>query len=208
MSTVLFFGRRARTVAHPPLPPPPPPVEYHRALIMLRKATHDDEAEIRRVMEASLAGIGSRYYDSKQVASALRWIAIPDPHIISDGTYFVIEQDGRIVACGGWSRRGRLYAGSAPQSDEGRLLNPAVEPARVRAMFVDPRYARRGLGRAILEACESEARLAGFRSVELMAMLSGEELYAACGYELVERVDLELGDGVVLGGARMVKRLT
>lgn len=184
-----------------------PPVVYHRPLIMLRKATHADQYDIRRVMEASLASIGSRYYDPHQVASALRSVARPDPQIIADGSYFVIEQDGRIVACGGWSRRGRLYAGSAREAGEERLLDPAVDAARVRAMFVDPRYARRGLGRVILDACESEARQAGFRRAELMALLSGEQLYAACGYEVVERVDITLEDGVVIGGAKMVKTL-
>jgi GNAT superfamily N-acetyltransferase len=180
---------------------------YHRPLIMLRKATRADLLAIERVMRASLAGIGSGYYDERQVTSAIDWIARPDGQLIDDGTYFVLEQDGRVVACGGWSRRGKLYSGSAASGGEGRLLDPAKDAARVRAMFVDPRYARRGLGRAILNACEEEARLAGFRQVELMAMLSGEELYAACGYAIVEEVVLTLEDGTKLGAKKMVKAI-
>jgi N-acetylglutamate synthase-like GNAT family acetyltransferase len=183
------------------------PVPYYRPLIMLRKATERDLPDIERVMRASLETLGNAYYDARQVASAMTWIARPDPQIVEDRTYFVIEQDGRIVACGGWSRRGKLYAGSAAEPGEGRLLDPSRDAARVRAMFVDPRYARRGLGRAILDACEEEARLAGFRSIELMATLSGEALYAASGYEVIERTEMVLEDGVVLGGAKMAKML-
>ena len=180
---------------------------YYRPLIMLRKATLRDLPAIERVMRASLASLGRAYYDAQQVDSAITWIARPDPQIIEDGTYFVVEQDGRLVACGGWSNRGKLYAGSAAAEDEWRRLDPSVDAARVRAMFVDPQYARRGLGRVILDACEEEARLAGFRRVELMATLSGEALYLACGYEVVERTEMILEDGVVLGGAKMAKML-
>lgn len=183
------------------------PSAYHRPLIMLRKATERDLWSIERVMRASLADIGRGYYDERQVAAAIAWIARPDRQLIDDGTYFVIEQDSRVVACGGWSRRGKLYAGSAASGGEGRLLDPSKDAARVRAMFVDPRYARRGLGRAILDACEDAARQAGFRRVELMAMLSGEELYAACGYEVVEEVELTLEDGTKLGAKKMLKPL-
>jgi N-acetylglutamate synthase-like GNAT family acetyltransferase len=174
---------------------------------MLRKATHEDLPAIEELMRASLAGLGTPYYDARQVASAMTWIAQPDAQLVDDGTYFVIEEDGRIVACGGWSRRGRLYAGSAAEAGEERLLDPALDAARVRAMFVDPRYARRGLGRAILVACESEAQRAGFHRVELMATLSGEPLYEANGYVVVERTTMTLQDGVVLGGAKMEKML-
>jgi GNAT superfamily N-acetyltransferase len=175
----------------------------------LRKATRDDIPEIQRVMRESLTGIARRTYDARQIASALEWIAHPDTQLIDDGTYFVAVADGAVVACGGWSRRGKLYAGSADSGGESRLLDPATEPARVRAMFTLPEWSRRGIGRAILERCESEARAAGFTTVELMAMKSGgEALYATCGYERVEETKIVMGDGVGMETTVMRKALS
>ena len=158
-------------------------------------------------MRESLIGLGPRTYNEQQIASALEHVAHIDRHLIADGTYFVAIDDGAVVGCGGWSRRGKLYAGSAAQGDEDRFLDPATEAARVRAMFVLPSHARQGIGRAILERCEQEARAAGFKSVELMAMLSGREMYAACGYEAVEDVEPPLADGTTLPLTRMHKTL-
>ena len=165
----------------------------------------DDIAAIERVMRESLVGLGSRTYNERQIASSLEHVAHIDRHLIADGTYFVVLDGGAIVGCGGWSRRGKLYAGSAAQGGEDRLLDPATEPARVRAMFVVPSHARRGIGREILRRCEEEARAAGFRTVELMAMLSGKEMYSACGYEPVEDVEPPLADGTPLPLTRMRK---
>ena len=108
--------------------------------------------------------------------------------LIDDGTYFVHEAHGDIVACGGWSRRNRLFAGLGDAGDDDRLLNPATEPARVRAMFVRSDWTRRGLGRAILEACERAARAEGFTRLALMATLPGEPLYRAYGFRATEQV--------------------
>ena len=176
-------------------------------MFTLRKATRADLPDIERVMRESIDGIGRQRYDEQQVASAMEWIARPDPQLIDDGTYFVAVADGAIVACGGWSKRGKLYAGSAASGGEARLLDPASEAARVRAMFTLPAWARRGIGRAILEACESEARADGFRRVELMAMLSGEAMYAAFGYAPVEATSIVLEDGARLGTTVMAKTL-
>jgi len=175
--------------------------------VLLRKAETADIPEIERVMRESLVGLGRRTYDARQIASSLEHIAHIDRNLITDGTYFVALDDEVIVGCGGWSRRGKLYAGSAAQGGEDRLLDPATEPARVRAMFVVPSHARRGIGREILRQCEEEARAAGFRSVELMAMLSGREMYSACGYEAVEDVEPPLADGTPLPLTRMKKAL-
>ena len=174
---------------------------------MIRKATPADLAEIERVMRASMSGLGTGFYDEAQVASAVRYIAVPDRQLIDDRTYFVIEEDGQILACGGWSKRRKLFSGPSSQDALEGWLDPETEPARVRAMFVDPAYARRGLGRLILEASEEDARLAGFRTCELMATLPGVPLYTACGYQPVEEVTIELPDGVRLGCVRMARTL-
>ncbi|MGZ4810470.1 MAG: GNAT family N-acetyltransferase [Thermoanaerobaculia bacterium] len=173
----------------------------------LRKATGEDITAIERVMRESLIGLGPRAYDAQQIASSLEHIAHLDRNLIDDGTYFVAVDGETIVGCGGWSRRGKLYAGSAAQGGEDRFLDPATEPARVRAMFVVPEYARRGIGREILVRCEEEARAAGFREVELMAMLSGKAMYDACGYEAIEDVQPALADGTPLPLTRMKKKL-
>lgn len=173
----------------------------------LRRATEADIPAIEAVMRESIEGIAVRSYGADVVRSSLRYVAHLDRELVSDGTYLVVESEGEVVACGGWSRRSRLYAGSGSGEDDARLLDPAVEPARIRAMFVRPRVERGGLGRRILEACEDEARAAGFRRVELMAMLSGHAFYRAHGYRDLEAVDARLEDGVPFPLIRMEKVL-
>jgi GNAT superfamily N-acetyltransferase len=168
-----------------------------------RLATLADVPRIAGLMRASVLELFPHFYDARQTAGAAVHIADIDVALIEDGTYFVHEAAGEIVACGGWSRRNRLYTGSGAGADDGRLLDPRTEPARVRAMFVRGDWTRRGLGRAILEACERAARAEGFRSLALMATLPGEPLYAAFGFRAVERVSLTMPDGVTLGGVAM-----
>jgi GNAT superfamily N-acetyltransferase len=173
----------------------------------LRHATEADIAQIERVMRESIIGISKRTYNPAQVESSLRYVAHLDRDLVADRTYFVVEENGTIAGCGGWSARSRLYAGSGSTEDDSRMLDPATEPARVRAMFVSPSFERRGIGRMILQACEGEARTAGFRRVELMAMLSGHAMYLASGYRDVERVDAKLEDGTPFPLIRMTKAL-
>jgi N-acetylglutamate synthase-like GNAT family acetyltransferase len=174
---------------------------------MIRKAVLADIPEIERVMRASMAELGASTYDAAQIESAVRFIAVVDRQIIEDDTYFVIEEEGRLIACGGWSGRAKLFSGtSSQQATEGRL-DPTKDAARVRAMFVDPAQARRGLGRRILEASEADAVRAGFRKAELMATLPGVPLYRACGYEEIERVVIELPDGARLDCVKMTRIL-
>jgi GNAT superfamily N-acetyltransferase len=181
--------------------------EWVGAPLQIRKAALADVAEIERVMRESLDTLGRTTYDDRQIASSLENIAHLDRELVTDDTYYVAIADGRIVGCGGWSRRGKLYAGSAAVANEARLLDPATEAARIRAMFVVPEWARRGIGRGILNRCEAEAKREGFRKIELMAMLSGEAMYTASGYDVVERVTPPLADGTPLPLTRMEKTI-
>jgi GNAT superfamily N-acetyltransferase len=170
---------------------------------VIRLATRADLPEIQRVMHASIAALSRGFYDERQIAGAVRYIGIPDDQLIDDGTYLVIEEEGRVVACGGWSGRAKLFTGTTDQD----VADGWSDVARIRAMFVDPACARRGLGRRILEASEEAATSAGFTTFELMATLPGVPLYEACGYAVVERTTIELPDGVRLGTAVMRKSL-
>lgn len=149
-------------------------------------------------MRGSILDLFPRFYDDRQTASAAVYIAELDMTLVEDGTYFVHESDGEIVACGGWSRRDKLYTGSGDAAGDARLLDPLTEPARVRAMFVRSDWTRRGLGRAILESCRRAARAEGFRTLALMATLPGEPLYRAFGFRELERSTVRMPDGVPL----------
>nr|WP_238353422.1 GNAT family N-acetyltransferase [Kribbella solani] len=142
------------------------------------------------------------YYDAVQTASAAQHITTLDTALIEDGTYYVHDAGGEIVACGGWSRRNKLFNASTAGAD-GRLLDPATEPARIRAMFVRADWTRRGLGRAILNACTDAARAEGFTRLALMATLPGVPLYKAYGFSEVEPAQLPMPDGTLLAGVAM-----
>jgi GNAT superfamily N-acetyltransferase len=167
-----------------------------------RLAVPSDAAAVADLMRASVLDLFPAYYDEKQTASAAVHIAALDLALIEDGTYYVHEADGEIVACGGWSRRNKLYNGTDAGADA-RLLDPQTEPARIRAMFVRGDWTRRGLGRAILTSCVNAARSEGFTSLALMATLPGVPLYKAVGFTEVEQAELTMPDGVVLGGVAM-----
>jgi GNAT superfamily N-acetyltransferase len=149
-------------------------------------------------MRVSILDLFPRFYDERQTASAARYVGHLDTTLIADGTYFVHEAGDEIVACGGWSRRDRLFSGSVEDEGDGRLLDPRTEPARVRAMFVRADWTRRGLGRAILDASERAARAEGFRTLALMATLPGEPLYRAFGFREVDRTMVTMPDGVAI----------
>jgi GNAT superfamily N-acetyltransferase len=174
----------------------------------LRTATVADTPQIDALMKASVAAIFPEYYDADQSASAVRYVAQVDPDLLADGTYFVVEVGGEVVACGGWSRRGRVYMGSADSPGDDRYLDPASEAAHIRAMFVRADWTRRGLGRRIIEASEDDARQMGFRRMDLVATLPGIPLYRAAGYVPTAVVeDIELADGVRLPCQAMTKAL-
>ena len=172
---------------------------------VLRIATLDDEAAVDALMKESAAALFPRFYDAQQAPSAVRYVAQVDPILLADGTYFALEDNGELVACGGWSRRDRLYTGSGESDGDARALDPSTEPARVRAMFVRADWTRRGLGRRILEECEDAARREGFRQLALMSTLPGLPLYLAYGFEPLEDVQVSLPDGVTIACVSMEK---
>ncbi|MDZ4371147.1 MAG: GNAT family N-acetyltransferase [Phenylobacterium sp.] len=154
-------------------------------------------------MEASIAKLQRGFLDAAQIASS-RMIMGLDRQLLSDGTYFVVEAQGRIAGCGGWSRRATLYGGDHTPGRDAALLDPRTEAARVRAMYTHPDFARRGVGRLILTLCEAAARAEGFRRVELMATLSGRALYSQCGYVDIETV-MDARGGAAVPLVRMGK---
>jgi len=161
-----------------------------------RIATPDDAPALAGVMEAAIAELQKGFLDPAQIESS-RMIMGLDRQLLVDGTYFMVEADGKIAGCGGWSRRATLYGGDHTPGRDAALLDPATEPARVRAMYTHPDFARRGVGRLILGLCEAAARAEGFRRVELMATLSGRALYSQCGYEDIEAIEDARGGAAV-----------
>jgi GNAT superfamily N-acetyltransferase len=169
-----------------------------------RLAVPADIPAIAALMRASAVDLFPRFYNEQQARSASVYLTEPDMDLIKDETYFVHEDGGgEIVACGGWSKRKKLYTGSGAQDGDGDLIDPSTDPARVRAMFVRSDWTRRGLGRAILDSCVTAARRDGFRSLRLMATLPGVQLYRAFGFQEIRQTMVPLPDGVDLEGVEM-----
>jgi GNAT superfamily N-acetyltransferase len=173
----------------------------------IRPATRDDIDAIAFVMRESLRELGAGVYNRRQVASSIEYVGRPDLQLIDDGTYFVVLHGWTIVGCGGWSRRKKPYGGSLHSADDDALLDPARDAAHIRAMFVMPHYARRGIGRQMLELCEMRAEAEGFRRLQLVALRSGEAMYLRCGYTPVAQSPVVLEDGVILECTLMEKSL-
>ncbi|MDB4898361.1 MAG: N-acetyltransferase [Gemmatimonadetes bacterium] len=171
----------------------------------IRLATAADLAAISRLIDASVRGLSVGYYTDAQIEQSLRHVFGPDSQLIADGTYYVIESPaGDIVAAGGWSKRRTLYGGDQHKgAATDPLLDPATDAARIRALFVHPGWARRGLGRRIFEHCRAAAEAAGFTTLELGATLPGVPLYAALGFGVVEEIAVEMEGGEKLAVVRM-----
>lgn len=170
-----------------------------------RRATRDDLPALKALMEAAIAELQKAFLSDAQIAAS-RTIMGLDTQLVDDGTYVVVEQDGALAGCGGWSRRATLYGGDRSPGRDAALLDPAKDAARVRAMYTHPAFARRGVGRLVLSLCEDAARAEGFACVELMATMAGEPLYRACGYRAVERLVDDRG-GTPVPLVRMAKHL-
>jgi GNAT superfamily N-acetyltransferase len=174
---------------------------------VIRKAGLDDRGAIERLIAESARGLGREDYSGRQIEAALEGVFGVDTELILDGTYFVADGAGTLLGCGGWSKRRTLFGGDRYAARDASELDPRSEPARIRAFFVHPAHARKGIGRALLAACEDEARAHGFRALELMATLPGIRLYRSCGYEAGERVEYEAGEGVSIALVPMRKEL-
>jgi len=168
--------------------------------------THDIPA-ITALMERAIGALQAGFLTPEQVAASRLSMGL-DTQLIEDGTYFVLEDGSRLAGCGGWSFRATLYGGNHSVSlRDGSTLDPTRDAARIRAMYTDPDFTRRGIGRMILAICEDAARFAGFTRAEMMATLAGEPLYRACGYDTIARVDRMNASGVAVPGVRMGKTL-
>jgi GNAT superfamily N-acetyltransferase len=170
-----------------------------------RVATRADLPRLRPVIEAAIGELQKGFLDPAQIESS-RSIMGLDTQLIDDGTYYVVEAAGRIAGCGGWSRRATLYGGDHSAGRDAALLDPQVQPARIRAMYTHPDFARRGVGRLILGLCEQAARREGFRALDLMGTLAGRPLYEAAGFRVVEHLTDAAG-GVPVPLVRMRKEL-
>jgi GNAT superfamily N-acetyltransferase len=176
-----------------------------RADLTCRLARREDLDALRTLMDAAISELQKPFLDARQIESSRTTMGL-DTQLVDDGTYFVVEADGSLAGCGGWSRRATLYGGDHSPGRSAALLDPARDAARIRAMYTHPRYARMGVGRLILLRCEEAARAEGFTALELMASLAGEPLYRACGFEPRERVADDRG-GAAVPLVRMSKRL-
>jgi GNAT superfamily N-acetyltransferase len=191
--------------------------------IRIRVATVEDVPVLRELIEVSVRELQAEDYTAEQIDGALRTVFGVDSQLIADGTYLVAQTDGyevlasaglaeapsalsRIAGCGGWSKRKTLYGGDRWTGREDSLLDPRVDAAKIRAFFVHPAWARRGVGTLILQACEDAARAAGFSRFEMGATLTGAKLFGVKGYVAVKPIGVPLDNGEVLPVIHMEKR--
>ena len=163
--------------------------------LTLRKATLADVPQIEALIARSARALSADDYRPSQVEGALRGAFGIDTQLLADQTYFLAEEDGRLVGCGGWSYRATLFGGDSRGGRDSSTLDPRSQAARIRAFFIDPGSARRGIGSLLLQTCEQEARAHGFSTAELLASLPGAKLYAARGYSGAGMVHFDVGHG-------------
>jgi GNAT superfamily N-acetyltransferase len=177
------------------------------SMFSIRLAYASDKPQLAALIRKSGIGLSAGFYSEEQAAAITREVFGVDSALVADGTYFAIEAGDTIVACGGWSKRATDFGGDQAKSGDDRLLDPATEPARIRAFFVDPDYARRGLGGMLLEHCTRAAARAGFTALELVSTMPGEPLYLHHGFTPLERIVLPLSGGVNVALTRMRKEI-
>ena len=176
--------------------------------VAVRHATPADIPAMEALIARSGIELSAGFYTPEQAQAVTRHVFGVDTQLVADQTYFVIEKDGALAACGGWSKRKTLFGADRTKQGADPLLDPATEPARIRAFFVDPSVARQGLGRLLLQHCTDAAAAGGFHTLELAATMPGVPLYQACGFETVEPLELELPGPVLVPLARMRKTIS
>ena len=178
------------------------------ATFALRPALFADVAELEALIAVSARTLLVPWYSQAQIDAAVGSVFAVDTQLIDDGTYFIAAHGASLVGCGGWSRRKTLFgAGSGHTSEADSTLDPAHDPARIRAFFVDSAHARRGIGAALMRHCEQAAADAGFKTMELVATLAGQPLYAASGFAAIEHFEIPLGGALSMPVVRMSKRI-
>lgn len=177
-----------------------------RTSFKIRAATTADIPALQELIKRSGIGLSAGFYTPAQADAITRDVFGVDTQLIQDETYFAIEDDTRIVACGGWSKRSTAYGGDQHKAAPDRLLDPAKEPAKIRAFFVDPGMARKGLGSMLMQHCTAQALAAGFTALELTATMPGVPLYTAHGFAPVHDLSLSLGNGKVAVPLMLMRR--
>lgn len=180
--------------------------DSQRARLTTRWATMDDLPALKAVMQRAIDTLQADVLTPEQVVASHAVMGL-DTQLVKDGTYLIAERDGAIAGCGGWSNLATLFGGDhSTDLRDPELLDPARDPAKIRAMYTDPAHVRQGVGKLVLKTCEEAAAAAGFTSAEMMATLAGEQLYTVSGYQAVERVEVMAGE-VALPLVRMRKAL-
>ena len=150
-------------------------------MLTIRLATREDEEAISELMALAIADLQKGYLSPEQIEASKAAMGL-DGQLIEDGTYFCVEDVGELAGCGGWSRRATLYGGNHSAGRDARLLDPATERARIRAMYTHPEHVKKGVGRLILDTAEAAARAEGFKAMEMAATMAGKPFYKRCGY--------------------------
>ena len=172
----------------------------------IRQATLHDVPKLNLLVQLSIRQLGGKFYSPEQVESSLKYLFGIDSQVVADGTYYAVEVQSQIVACGGWSRRRTPFGGDQANTiQNSELRDPKVDPAVIRAFYVHPKWTRKGIGKELLEHCEAQAMSEGFLWFELTSTLSGYPLYSRFGYQETAKVEMTLPNKVSIPGMKMEK---
>src|ERR1700750_2529451 len=175
--------------------------------MIIRQAKMEEREAIQQLIAESARLLSREHYSDAQIEAAIETIFGVDTDLIEDGTYFVVEIDEQLAGCGGWSKRKTLFGGDQYSSRDTAYIDPETEPAKIRAFFVHPDHARKGVARALVSRCENEARAQGYRALELLSTLPGIEFYKSCGFVETGNFELDLTESVKLEFVPMRKEL-